>query len=64
MSISPRPWKINPEFIECLEQSTFAAYPDAILDANGKCVVGTSEWLTLTLDDANFIVAAVNNADS
>jgi hypothetical protein len=56
---SPRPWRVNPVFLET--QVGYGETPDAILDANGECVVGTSEWLRLSQADAHLIVACVNS---
>jgi hypothetical protein len=60
MKSSPRPWSINPVF-DFSGKSWFGIDPSPILDANGNDVIYPSEWLTITKNDAELIVKAVNS---
>jgi hypothetical protein len=63
---SPRPWRIAPDVDE---RKMLAPVPrgtggDLILDANGKSVLGVSEWVNIERADLELIVAAVNERRS
>ena len=55
---SPRPWRVNPA--RHSRETGFGVTPPPILDANDRAVLSTSEWLTISDENVELIVRAVN----
>lgn len=56
---SPRPWRASIE-----EGNGHGVTPPPIRDANGRPVLDTSEWLTISDDNVRLMVAGVNSLPS
>jgi hypothetical protein len=55
MTASPRPWRVDPDW---KNDGGMDGCP--VFDANGKEVIGPSEWLDMKQEDVELIVEAVN----
>ncbi len=55
--VSPTPWQINEA---CWVVDSMGVTPPPILDRHGKPILHTSEWITMSRENAELIVAAVN----
>lgn len=60
--ISPKPWFIYPETKQ--EWDSITSEHDhhnvGVYDANGEEVLGVSEWITLSFENAQYLVNSVN----
>jgi hypothetical protein len=59
MKTTPGPWRVSEEW---LAYGGGGKDPAAILGPNDEPVIESSEWLTLSKEDAFLIVDAVNKA--